>query len=406
MFLLTRELFGSRAGFFATAIMNLTVFYGLMSGNWILPDGPLNFFLLATALVLVPVAKGEELEIRAWLLAGLLIGLAALSKYHAFLFIAGFFCFLLSSQEHRQRLIGSGPWIACVFAILVFLPVILWNAANGWVSILFQGGRAALHHIALGKFASLALQQAIVLLPGALLPMTFGIWNALHAPDGREKFLLWLGLPIALLLTLLPLVTAQGMLHWAMPGWLLLLPLAGKQLAKEPVSSRRFLMSTAALFVTLTALGVLEFQTGWLGWQFPKLFKRGDPTEEYVSWSKLATSIPTDKPNGFVITTNWRDASRIDQGLDGKYRVLVSSNDPRNFAVALDRNVFSGRFGWIVVRSDTPRLQVDRLKSCFGTLEQPLRVNIKQHTSAPLPLAVIGGNNFKPYNCELPSFDH
>ncbi|HSM96936.1 MAG TPA: glycosyltransferase family 39 protein, partial [Rhizomicrobium sp.] len=83
MFAFTRRLFGDRAGVWAVLSLNLSGFFGFVSASWILPDGPLNFFLLAAALALAPIGEGKPLSLRRWLAAGLLTGLAALSKYHA-----------------------------------------------------------------------------------------------------------------------------------------------------------------------------------------------------------------------------------------------------------------------------------------------------------------------------------
>ena len=51
LYLLTRQLFGAVAGFWAVLALNLSAFFTL-AGGWVLPDGPLMFCLLAAAYMI------------------------------------------------------------------------------------------------------------------------------------------------------------------------------------------------------------------------------------------------------------------------------------------------------------------------------------------------------------------
>src|SRR4029077_15265071 len=35
-----------------------------------------------------------------------------------------------------------GPYLGSAIGLMLFSPVLIWNAGHGWVSFLFQGGRA------------------------------------------------------------------------------------------------------------------------------------------------------------------------------------------------------------------------------------------------------------------------
>ena len=45
---------------------------------------------------------------------------------------------MLIRPSLRARLREPGPYVACVLATLVFLPVLQWNAAHDWISFRFQ----------------------------------------------------------------------------------------------------------------------------------------------------------------------------------------------------------------------------------------------------------------------------
>ncbi|MBS0273301.1 MAG: glycosyltransferase family 39 protein [Proteobacteria bacterium] len=409
MFALTRSLFGERAGVWATLIFNLSIFFCLVAGNWMLPDGPLNFFLLAAALTLSPLAKGEKLSMMRWAAAGLLAGLAALSKYHGLVFVAGVFAFLVSSVWGRRVLRTGAPWLAVLVAAAVFSPVLIWNAQHGWISFGFQGARAATgRHFGGGLFLSLIVAQIALISPWVAWPLARGVIRAAPSSNEAERFLLWLGLPIAILFTFTPLWSDGGMVQWAMPGWLLLLPLAGKYLADEASGRswpRIWLAVSAALFLLFVLGFVMETRSGWLGSAFPHIFRRGDPTADNVEWTPLGAIVNrealSDDDRLFVLTSGWRDAAKIDQGLAGNYRVAAVSNDPRNFAIGIDPKAWAGRNGWIVLEGVDALAQVAALKSCFGSLEKPSNLTIQRGIRPDATLTIWRGDGFTPKGCML-----
>src|SRR3984893_10245794 len=55
MYRLGARLFGERAGALAALLLNVSAVYSLSTGGWVLPDGPLMLFMLASAWVLTGV---------------------------------------------------------------------------------------------------------------------------------------------------------------------------------------------------------------------------------------------------------------------------------------------------------------------------------------------------------------
>jgi hypothetical protein len=412
LFTLTRKLLGECAGVWAVMTYNLSIFFCLVSGNWILPDGPLDFFLLAAALTLAPLAEEKELTVLQWAGAGLFAGLAALSKYHGFIFVAGLFAFLVTSKMGRRILRAPAPWLAVGIMVAVFSPVLIWNARNGWVSFAFQTERAGTgHHFGAGIFLSLLLAQMALLSPWVAWPLARAVVRAMPPKNEAARFLLWLGLPMAAFFTLVPLWSDGGMVQWAMPGWLLLLPFVGKYLADEVLAwPRTWLGASAAVFLLFAIGFVAEMQSGWLGSTFPQVFRRGDPTADNVEWTRLASIVNrhwlSDDDRLFVLTSGWRDAAKIDQGLGGRYRVVVVSNDPRNFAIGVNAKAWAGRNGWIVSERSNAPTQVAVLKSCFGSVEAPSTLTIQRGARPDAKLTVWRGDGFTPHGCTLLSLQN
>lgn len=404
VFVLTRALYGNRAGLWAALAFSLSLFFSIVAGSWILPDGPLNFFLLAAAVALAPLAKEETLTSRRWAVVGLLVGLAALSKYHALIFAAGAFCFLVSSKESRAVLRTPGPWLALAVAMLVFSPVLVWNAQHDWISFRFQGARAGGHHFGGVLFLSLLAGQIGLLMPWVAWPLVEGVVASRPRRDRAARFLLWLGLPSILFFTLVPLWSDAGMVQWPMPGWLMLFPLAGHLLEIRSHRARwlrGWAYVFAAAFGFVITLGVAEIQTGWLGSAFPHLFRRGDPTAENVEWARLRSVIPIGEANSIILSTGWRDASKVDQALGGAYRIAVLSDDPRNFAIDMNLRDWKRRNGWIVARA-TAHPSPAALKACFARTHFVSRVVIARGSRPDAVLNVWRGEGFTPQFCHIP----
>ena len=144
LYRLTRRLFGDWAGVWAVLALNLSAFFTLSAGGWIVPDGPLIFFLLAAALTLANAffpAAAPASPWRSWILAGIYLGLASLAKYQAVLFGFGLLLYLVSVPGRRRVLLHPAPWAGALIALAIFSPVLIWNAQHGWVSFAYQGGR-------------------------------------------------------------------------------------------------------------------------------------------------------------------------------------------------------------------------------------------------------------------------
>ena len=130
---------GQRVAATATILLNVTLMAAV--GTLIVtPDAPL---LVASSFVLFYLAKVLETGRGAWWLAvGVAVGAALLSKYSALFFGPAILIWLVSVPKLRRWLISPWPYLGGAVALLIFAPVILWNADHRWVSFIKQIGRA------------------------------------------------------------------------------------------------------------------------------------------------------------------------------------------------------------------------------------------------------------------------
>ncbi len=356
---------GPRAGFLAALALNLTGYYGLAVGTFALPDGPLLFFWLLT-IDRLSVAMNRTGQLLTWVWVGAAWGCAMLSKYHAIFLPAGTVLFLLLDPPSRKWLRSPGPYLAVVIGLLVFSPVLVWNARNGWVSFLFQGGRALGGFLPRPDYLATALAaQAAYLFPWIWIPLIVLMVRSLREWKHLETDVHRLSLCLAIVPfgTFFLVACFRPVLpHWGLIGLVSLFPALGQswkqQLDDHSTARRRSLVLAACFPLIMLGLAIVEYQTGLLqrragtGWGF--LTARTDPTADLYGWDQVAERLERhgvlDDPSTFLFTRNWYQSAQIAHATRGKRPVLCyNMDDPRGFAFWSTPSEWIGRDGILLI---------------------------------------------------------
>jgi hypothetical protein len=139
-FAIGKLLFDERIGFFSAVLLNSVLIFSL--GAMIAtPDTPMIFFWALSFYFFCKLILTQDKK--WWYLWGISTGLAMLSKYSSVFILVSVFLFLIFSRENRRWLFSKQFYLALLLAVLVFSPVIIWNANNNWASFLFQSSRRA-----------------------------------------------------------------------------------------------------------------------------------------------------------------------------------------------------------------------------------------------------------------------
>jgi 4-amino-4-deoxy-L-arabinose transferase-like glycosyltransferase len=319
MFRLTAVIADARAGLWAALAFNLSPLFGITTGGWVLPDGPLIAALLGAALCLVHALAGRGWG--WWLGAGACLGLAMLSKYTAVLSVVGFVVFLLTQRTHRHWLARPQPYVAGLLAAAAFSPVIIWNAQHGWASLAFQGGRAAAARLHVFGPLTIFAGEAAFLLPWIWAGLMLVFWRGLRATDWRVWLLCCLAAPAIVLFALVSLWSRQVLFHWAAPGYLMLFPLLGAWLVECCWAPR------AARATALLLGGAMLVVVGQVRLEFLPL--PDDPGLQARDWTQLR---PALRPYGLpVAALSWSDAGKIGIGLGPDVPLFCLNPDSREF---------------------------------------------------------------------------
>jgi 4-amino-4-deoxy-L-arabinose transferase-like glycosyltransferase len=174
-----------RAIVIAVLMPEAALYYGLLMAK-VSPDVALIPF--AVAMVWALVRLHQSGDGRWWLAAGVFAGLALLSKFTAVMLLPAVAAFLLVPDWRRRWLLSPYPWAAAAIALVLFLPVLIWNAGHDWASFQFQLVRAtATHELSLrtaGEFIGLQFGLVgFILLPVVLSGLALTAWRGYRRGD-------------------------------------------------------------------------------------------------------------------------------------------------------------------------------------------------------------------------------
>lgn len=362
---LAERLYGPRAGFLAALAFNASGYFGVITGTFALPDGPLVFFWLWTIDRLAAAFEAAPDRLGPWAGVGLAWSGALLSKYHAVFLPAGTLLYVALQPALWHWLRRPGPYLAAALGLILFLPVLIWNADHGWASFAFQGQRA------LGpgrwRLATLGVAlagQALYLFPWMWAAAVGVVIQGLRqwSRDARAAHRLLLcqaALPLAAFTAVA--CRREVLPHWSLVGFLSLWPLVGQRwaerLALRPAAVRVRLGLVALVPVLLGGLAALQAKTGWfqqggrgtLGLVAPAQ----DPSLDLMGWDQVASGLAErgllTRPDTFLFTGLWFTSGQLAFATGNRLPVLCyHPHDTRGFAFWSRPEQWLGRDGILV----------------------------------------------------------
>jgi 4-amino-4-deoxy-L-arabinose transferase-like glycosyltransferase len=170
-------LFGSRRVAASSAILLNITLMAAVGTMIVTPDAPL---LVASSFLLFALAKVLQTGHGVWWLAvGAAAGCALLSKYTALFFGPAILIWLVAVPNLRHWLISPWLYLGGLVALLLFAPVILWNAEHHWVSFIKQMGRARIEDFRPIFLAELIPTQIAFATPLVWMLGTMGLYAML-----------------------------------------------------------------------------------------------------------------------------------------------------------------------------------------------------------------------------------
>jgi 4-amino-4-deoxy-L-arabinose transferase-like glycosyltransferase len=273
----------------------------------LLPDTLLTPLSLGLMLMALRWIRKDHFTIADWVITGLLLGLAGLSKYTAVFTAFALLAVFLASPK-KAWITKAGFWIATVIAFIVISPVLYWNWIHDWISFKYQiahgsGGTWAWRRVA----AFIGIQIACF---GPLL--LFGVYlflkNCLHS----QKMIL-IALISFFLIPFMIFASLSGggsLPHWTTPAWFCLAPFAGIGLAKAWAIQHRLairLLLIGQILICLFGFGFV------LAGGISTSAVKSNPIADLYGWKlagqKAAQLAQASKVNAIAVQ-NWTLGSR------------------------------------------------------------------------------------------------
>lgn len=347
MYYIVKSLFNRKAAIFSLLFLHTIPYFFVGMGAFVIPDNALGVFWL---LFILSIMKVRQTQKGVWfLLSGVSLGFAMLSKYHAILLLLSIGFCLIAFKEWRKYWKSPFLYIGLIIAGLIFLPNILWNAHHDWVSYAYQFGKGVgRHSLSFTKFYQGVLVQAAYLLPWIMVILIMSVIKTIEKNDQQFRWLL----PFALLpIGIFTLIgaTQQILPHWPMPGYLaaIILTCGWMITWKKPAVKWTF-WSTGIVTALLLIVIVIHSITGFLN-----LGVKLDLTLEGYGWEKVIDELENRELLGedtFLFTHKYITGGELGYAAKKKYPVAVfDKGSAHHFAYWAPMNSLVGKNGIFVM---------------------------------------------------------
>lgn len=317
----------AKTGIIAALLYCASPYFNIISGLMIMPDTPQVPLLIGSTYILINTVTSKSPSIKEdvkLLLAGLLIGLAFLAKYHSL--ITWFGVLLYIAIYNRKWLSRPSLYAAGIITLIAMLPVLIWNIQNDFISFAFHGDRVTTNGLRLNPVAFIQFNAGQILYQNPIVFIAI-VWAVYHILmyrgllDDKAKLLLLISLPYIIVFTSISIFRVS-LPHWSGPGFIGLIIVTAKILSTEKIKPKK-LRATLVLANLIVLLALL------LG---PVLVNRGMPlakgkstyndvTLDMYGWRKFApefdsllvskgVDLKTDEVA--IVCSKWFPAAHVD----------------------------------------------------------------------------------------------
>ncbi|MFW6307039.1 MAG: glycosyltransferase family 39 protein [Campylobacterales bacterium] len=332
-------------------------------------DSPLTMFWAGALYYSFRALKSDRWS--DYLLLGVFIGAAMLSKYTAVLLVASLLLYLLLLET--KKFLSLKFWIAVLVAFVVFSPVIIWNFQNEFISFSFQytHGTSDEFIIKWAKFFDFLGGQLVVLSPLFFLVAVFMLYKKRKWFRDRDKLFLLINFLFPLLFFLYKALFKKMELNWAAPAYLALIPLLAYFFVEQKYKKTLIIGSTLSILIVLVM-------------KFPLLFGLKDElnfhNRLFGPYEVTEVVKPYMKKDDALFSYHYAFASVLAFYLDKPYSTFVPFPSRfSQFDIWDSKQVWKSKSGIFVDKSDIS----SRLEKEFKTVKLLKHVELKKDGFLP-----------------------
>ena len=296
IFLIGKKIKDSLTGLYAAFLYTASLYCFIISGLFIMPDSPQGLFWLLSLYLLAEALPDRALTNHSrnlMLLAGICTGLALLSKYHSVFLIAGTFFFILF--YNRKWFTAKETWIALGMSLVIFLPVLIWNWRNDFISFSFHESRVGVatkgirwDYILTGAAGQLLYNNPV---NGILILLASIAWfrSSKYLSNTYMSYITLMSLPLSVVFFIVSFFKPI-LPHWTGPAYYGFILMAAAWLSeKKPGAQKNSILPVpVGLAIGLTGvliiLGTFQIKSGLLPLN---KWASGDFSAQLYGWRQL-----------------------------------------------------------------------------------------------------------------------
>jgi 4-amino-4-deoxy-L-arabinose transferase-like glycosyltransferase len=361
-----RALFGERIAWLSALWVNVMPLIGI-AGFMATPDGPSTLFWTLAVFAFAMVVRTERG--RWWLAVGAFAGLGLLSKYTNLFLGLGILIALALDSRLRRWLLTPWPWAGGALAILIFLPVVLWNAGNDWISFRFQFGRTVEAQFTPVFLLTLLWVQPLIFNPYAFVFLARGFWSwTSDRTDNRE-----IGILIATALPAVVFIAFQSLhgevlQHWLAPVFPTLTVVAVAAAAQIPGDWSRWILQR--IRTDVVPLGLLAMAVVYVYAVTPldRFYPAIDPLNSVRGWPAYAAEVEAARARAgaaWIATAGYDLTAELTYELKDTGTPIVPVTERIRYTFLPDANpALPDRPALLVVGSG----DVGKIEGCFASM--------------------------------------
>ncbi|MDR1522842.1 MAG: glycosyltransferase family 39 protein [Endomicrobium sp.] len=328
-----KKLFNEMVASASVVILN-TLPLMLVGSVIITPDTPVVLFF--SFAVYYQWRLIESNEMKYWYIVGFFLGLSLLSKYTAILFVLSLATYILLDGKLKW-LKNKHFYFMFIVAFITFLPVVIWNSKNEWISFIFQfkhGASGSKLHLSY-VFEYLGAQ---CLVAGPFI-FILGIISAIHylKPKNtvfkhKQRFLFSFSVPIIAIFMITALKSYPGA-NWPAFAYFAFSIMTAQFLLTSNSKLKKdiLLIGIVFNFVASILLGLHIRYAIFPLYRFSKDAAIADATNWFTGWQELGTNI-LHRGVKYAVTESHQWGGVIAYYTKGKVGVVLDNDRQNQFA--------------------------------------------------------------------------
>lgn len=286
----TKKLFGDERVASAAVIIVNTLPLMLIGSVIITPDTPVFLFFAFTVYFLWRLIETDRTKY--WYLTGLFLGLTLLSKYTGVLFGLSLFVYMVLDKK-TDWLKNKHFYLMFLLAFILFLPVIIWNWQQDWISFTYQLDHGlSSSRLRPGQIFEYIGAQSLVAGPVIFAAGIFAAIAYFRSKDTKKIFLASFSIPIIGIFVFTAIKKNPGA-NWPAFAYFAFSIMAAQYLFENMTSfKRKVLVTGISLNLVLSALVGLHAAYGIVPiYKFSQKDAVADATNWFTGWRSLGESL-------------------------------------------------------------------------------------------------------------------